>query len=60
MDHQGPLTIDHPDYRGSSYNVLVKSEDCSVTYKPLDVMIKDDIITAAKYAEANELLSTPG
>jgi hypothetical protein len=31
-DHQGQMTSKHKDYKGSSYNVLVKWEDGSETY----------------------------
>jgi hypothetical protein len=58
--HQGPLTSKHPDYKGSSYNVLVQWEDGTETYEPLDIMIKYDSVTLAKYASKNDLLSTPG
>ena len=59
LDHQGPLTQNHHDYKGSAYNVLVKWEDGTETYEPLDMMIKDDPITLAKYAYENDLLATP-
>ena len=59
-DHQGPLKNSHPDYKGSTFNVLIHWEDGSETYEPLDVMIKDDPVSLAKYAEENDLLDTPG
>jgi hypothetical protein len=59
-DHQGPLKQNHPDYKGSSYNVLVQWEDGSETYEPLNIMIKDDPVCLAAYAEENDLLETPG
>ena len=59
-DHQGPLSNKHPDYKGSSYNVLVHWEDGSETYEPIDIMIKDDPISMATYAQENNLLDTPG
>jgi Reverse transcriptase (RNA-dependent DNA polymerase) len=59
-DHQGPLRKNHPDYKGSMYNVLVEWDDGSESYEPLDIMIKDDPITLAKYAEENDLLQRPG
>ena len=59
-DHQGPLTSKHPDYMGSRYNVLVQWDDDSETWEPLDIMIKDDPITLAAYAEENDLLDKPG
>jgi Reverse transcriptase (RNA-dependent DNA polymerase) len=59
-DHQGPLKPNHPDYKGSSYNVLVHWEDGSETYEPLDTMIKDDPVCLAQYAKDNNLLDTQG
>ena len=60
LDHQGPLKTNHPDYKGSMYNVLVKWEDGSTTYEPLQLMIEDDPISLALYARKNNLLKTPG
>ena len=60
LDHQGPLLSSHKDYKGSSYNLLVLWEDNSETYEPLDILIKDDPISVAKYAQDNDLLDTPG
>jgi hypothetical protein len=59
IDHQGPLTQRHKDYKGSLYNVLVKWNDDTESYEPLDAIIKDDPITVAKYAQDNNLLDTP-
>jgi hypothetical protein len=59
-NHVGPLKKNHPDYKGSSYNVLVAWEDGQETYEPLDMMIKDDPVTLAKYAEENNLLKEDG
>jgi hypothetical protein len=59
--HQGPMTSKHKDYRRSSNNVLVKWENGSETYKrPLDIIMKNDPIMLAQYAEDNILLDTPG
>ena len=60
LGHQGPLRTNHPDYKGSSYNVLVQWEDGSTTYEPLQIMIADDPLTLAIYARKNNLLKTPG
>jgi hypothetical protein len=58
--HQGPMTRKHKDYKGSSYNVLVKWDDGSETYEQLDIIIKDDPIIVAQYAEDHGLLETAG
>jgi hypothetical protein len=58
-DHQGPLSSAHKDYKGSSFNVLVKWEDGSETYEPLYIIIEDDPVSATNYALKNNLLDTP-
>jgi hypothetical protein len=58
--HQGPLKPNHPDYKGSSYNLLVRWDDGSETYEPLEMFIKDDPITVALYARKHNLLNLPG
>jgi hypothetical protein len=59
-DHQGPMSSKHKDYKGTLYNVLVKWEDGYETYEPLDIIMKDDPITVAQYAEDHGLLDTAG
>jgi Reverse transcriptase (RNA-dependent DNA polymerase) len=59
-DHQGPLNSRHPDYKGSSYNVLIQWEDGSETFEPLDLIFKDDPVSLADYAESNNLLGIDG
>ena len=59
IEHQGPISSKHKDYKGSAYNVLIEWDDGSQTYEPLDTMIKDDPITLAIYAQENNLLKTP-
>jgi hypothetical protein len=58
-DHQGQLLSNHPDDKGSSFNVLVHWEDGLETFEPLDVMTKDDPVSLARYAE-NESINTSG
>ena len=58
--HQGPLFKNDPRYKGSSYNVKVLWEDGTETWEPLNMMVKDDKATMAKYAKENGLLDTPG
>ena len=33
--HQGPLNKNHPDYKGSSYNVTIEWENGEITDEPL-------------------------
>ena len=60
LDHQGPLTSTSPNWKGSSYNVLVHWEDGSKTWEPLNMIAKDDPVSLANYAKNNDLLETPG
>jgi hypothetical protein len=58
--HQGPFTNDDPEYKGSSYNVLVKWGDGSVSYEPFDQIILEDPVTTATYAQKHNMLKQPG
>ena len=60
VGHQGPLNSNHPDYRGSTYNVMVAWGDGRITYEPLSVMKADSPVTCARYGKENDLLDTPG
>ena len=60
IGHQGPLKPSDKRYNGSTYNVLVQWEDGSETYEPLNVVIKDDPVTCARYALDHDLLDIPG
>jgi len=58
--HQGPLKPDHPDYKGSTYNVMIEWENGEITTEPLSFIATDDPVTCAIYAKNNNLLSLPG
>jgi len=58
--HQGPLSPNHPDYKGSQYNVLVEWETGEITAEPLQAIAADDPVTCAIYARENGLLDLPG
>ena len=60
VSHQGPLLPNHPDYKGSTYNVMIEWENGEITSEPLQVIAKDDPVTCAIYARENGLLDTPG
>jgi hypothetical protein len=60
FSHQGPLKQNHPDYNGSSYNIMLEWENGEKKPEPLDVVAKDDPITCAIYAKENGLLDTSG
>ena len=60
LDHQGPLTSNSKDWKGSQYNVKVLWEDNSETWEPLLTMKVDDPITWSEYALEKGLLQTTG
>lgn len=60
VGHQGPLRVSDPNYKGSSYNVLVEWEDGSITSEPLKIIAADDPVTVARYAKENNLLDLEG
>ena len=60
ISHQGPLSPSHPDYKGSSYNVMIEWENGEITSEPLSVIAADDPVTCAVYAKDNGLLEEPG
>jgi hypothetical protein len=60
VGHEGPLTANHHNYKGSSYNVLLEWENGEVTPEPLSMIAKDDPVTCAVYAKDIDLLDTHG
>ena len=60
VSHQGPLRSEHPDYKGSMYNVMVEWENGEITSEPLQLIAADDPVTCAIYGKDNGLLDLPG
>ena len=60
VSHQGPLLPSHPEYNGSTFNVMIEWENGEITTEPLQATAKDDLVTCAIYARENDLLNTPG
>jgi hypothetical protein len=60
VSHQGPITPNHPDYKGSLYNVMIEWENGETTNEPLQIIAKDDPVSCAIYAKENGLLDLPG
>ena len=60
VSHQGPLRSEHPDYKGSMYNVMVEWETGEISSEPLQLIAADDPVTCAIYAKDNGLLELPG
>ena len=60
VSHQGPLKSEHPDYKGSMYNVMIEWENGESTTEPLSIVAADDPVTCALYAKEKNLLEAPG
>ena len=60
VGHQGPLSSNHPDYKGSAWNVRMEWENNEITAEPLNVIAADDPVTCAIYAKDHGLLNLPG
>ena len=60
LNHQGPLKPNHPDYKGSSWNVQILWENDEVTWEPLRIIAASDPVTCAIYAKNNQLLHLEG
>jgi hypothetical protein len=58
--HEGPLKDNHPNYKGSKYNVMVEWETGEITSEPLSIIAADDPVTCAIYARENGLLDKEG
>ena len=58
--HEGPLIRSHPNWNGSSYNVMIEWENGEITSEPLGVIAADDPVTCAIYAKDNNLLELDG
>ena len=60
IGHEGPLDRNHPNHKGSPYNVMIEWENGETTHEPISKIHQDDPITLAKYAKDNDLLDTVG
>ena len=60
IGHEGPLTKESPNWKGSSYNVRVEWENGEITDEPLAAIAADDPVTCAIYARESDLLNSPG
>ena len=60
LNHKSPISQKSPEYKGSKVNLLIKWEDGSRTYEPLDIIAEDDPLSCALYAKEKGLLDKPG
>ena len=54
--HQGPLSPQDENYKGSKYNVMVEWETGEITDEPLSLIAADEPVTCAEYAKKHDLL----
>ena len=59
-DHQGHLSPQDENYKGSKYNVMVEWETGEITEEPLSLIAADDPVTCAVYAKKHDLLYLDG
>ena len=55
--HQGPLSPQYENYKGTTYNVMVEWETWEITEEPLPLIAANDPVTCATYAKKHDLLS---
>jgi hypothetical protein len=60
LAHQGPLTVKHPDYKGSAWNILMEWDFKEPTWEPLNLIARCDPVSVAVYGETNGLLGKKG
>ena len=58
--HQGPLSPQDENYKGSKYNVMVEWDTGEITEEPLSLIAADDPVTCAEYAKKHDLLHLDG
>ena len=58
--HQGPLSPQDENYKGSKYNVMLEWETGEITDEPLSLIAADDPVTCAEYAKKHDLLHLDG
>ena len=58
--HQGPLSPQDENYKGSKYNVMVEWETGEITDEPLSLIAADDPVTCTEYAKKHDLLHLDG
>jgi hypothetical protein len=60
ISHNGPFQANHPEYKGSQYNLVIDWENGEITTEPLSMMAADDPVTCANYSREHGLLDKPG
>lgn len=58
--HQGPILPSNANYKGLSFNILIKWENGERSWEPLDPIAKTNPVSCSIYGKQNNLLSLPG
>ena len=58
--HEGPLSPQDENNKGSKYNVIFEWETGEITDEPLSLIAADDPVTCAEYAKKHDLLHLDG
>ena len=58
--HQGPLSPQDENYKGSKFNVMVEWETGEITEESLSLIAADDPVTCTIYAKKHDLLYLDG
>ena len=58
--HEGPLSPQDGNYKGSKYNVMVEWETGEITDQPISLIAADNPVTCAEYAKKHDLLHLDG
>ena len=58
--HQGPLSPQDENYKGSKYSVMVEWETGEITDEPLSLIAADNPVTCAEYAQKHDFLHFDG
>jgi len=58
--HEGPLTPNHPNWKGYRYNVMIEWGDGEISLETLHVISADSPVECAIYMKDNNFLNTQG
>ena len=60
LSHEGPLTKESPNCKGSTHNVMTDWENGEITAEPLSMIGEDAPVVCTMHAQDNDLLNLPG
>jgi Reverse transcriptase (RNA-dependent DNA polymerase) len=60
ISHNGPFRANHPECKGSQYNLMIVWVNGEITTEPLVIIAAYDLVTCAIYARDHGRLNKPG